>query len=31
MTAFKNLLESVRKSNPDLITEQQAAELESQF
>ncbi len=31
MTAFKTLLESVRKSNPDLITEQQAAELESQF
>lgn len=31
MTAFKNLLESVRKSNPDLITEQQATELQNQF
>ena len=31
MTAFKTLLESVRKSNPDLITEQQAAQLYNQF
>lgn len=31
MTAFKNLLESVRKSNPDLISEQYAAQLEQQF